>query len=70
MQEQKQSELIRKLVLKSQYREMPIVDMERLIMVQTPAGLRTVLPPALWAVVFKEHHDSIWSTFTFQRYSC
>lgn len=31
------------------------------VLVRTAQGLRVLLPPELWSVAFKEHHDSVWA---------
>jgi hypothetical protein len=59
--EQSKSKLVQKLRTAGQYRALPIVSEYGLVLVETARGRRVVLPPALWPIVFKEHHDSIWA---------
>lgn len=41
------------------YREKPIVNVQGLVIIRTPAGLSTVLSPTVWSVVLSKCHDSI-----------
>lgn len=59
--EQQRSDLAKQLDKSKHYRAMSIIDVAGLTMIRTSGGQQTVLPPALWAVVFKEAHDSVWS---------
>ncbi|KAE8901998.1 hypothetical protein PF005_g9683 [Phytophthora fragariae] len=58
---QPRSRLVQKLVAAGEYRGMPVEQSYGLVVVGTPLGKRVVLPPALWAVVFKEMHGSVWA---------
>ncbi|KAE9295160.1 hypothetical protein PR003_g24087 [Phytophthora rubi] len=58
---QQRSRLVQKLVVLGEYRGMPVEQLYGLVVVGTPLGKRVVLPPALWAVVFKEMHGSVWA---------
>lgn len=60
--EDSRSKLVKRLEAAGQYRDMPVVRMYGILMIKkTSMGLRLVLPPALWPVVFNESHESIWS---------
>lgn len=59
IKEQRCSNLVQKFVKCKQYKEMPIIRLNELWMIITSTGLRTILPPMLWSVVFKENIDSI-----------
>lgn len=59
--EQKRSKLVARLLESGVYRDMKVQSEHGLVVIMTAAGSRIILPPALWAVVFKEHHDSIWA---------
>ncbi|KAE9050220.1 hypothetical protein PR001_g2601 [Phytophthora rubi] len=58
---QQRSRLVQKLVAAGEYRGMPVERSYGLVVVGTQSGKRVVLPPALWAVVFKEMHGSVWA---------
>jgi hypothetical protein len=59
--EQARSGLVRRMREAASYRGMAVQQRHGLTMVETTAGWRVVLPPGLWAVAFKEHHDSVWA---------
>ncbi|KAE9022939.1 hypothetical protein PR001_g13031 [Phytophthora rubi] len=58
---QQHSRLVQKLMAAGEYRGMPVERSYGLVVVNTQSGKRVVLPPALWAVVFKEMHGSVWA---------
>ncbi|OWZ02370.1 hypothetical protein PHMEG_00026078 [Phytophthora megakarya] len=53
--------LIQRLLAAGAHQGMPVEELHGLVVVHTPRGRRVVLPPELWAPVFKESHDSIWA---------
>ncbi|KAE9284374.1 hypothetical protein PF001_g22419 [Phytophthora fragariae] len=55
------SRLVQKPVEVGEYHGMTVRRMHGLLVANTPRGWRVVLPPALWAVVFKEMHRSVWA---------
>ncbi|GMF52344.1 unnamed protein product [Phytophthora fragariaefolia] len=61
MDAQHKSKLIQKLIETGLYRGMKIEQRHGLILIDTAQGKRVILPPELWAVAFKEHHDSVWA---------
>ncbi|KAE9301653.1 hypothetical protein PF008_g22691 [Phytophthora fragariae] len=58
---QARSRLVQRLIVEKGYRGMEVTTEYTLAMIKTPNGKRVILPPELWAVVFKESHDSVWS---------
>ncbi|OWY91239.1 hypothetical protein PHMEG_00040268, partial [Phytophthora megakarya] len=58
---QKNSVLVQKLRTAGTYNGMKVDESYGLVVIDTPRGRRVVLPPALWAVVFKEMHGSVWA---------
>ncbi|KAE9143392.1 hypothetical protein PF006_g11578 [Phytophthora fragariae] len=58
---QQKSSLVKQLVREGGYMGMKVSTMYGLVVIDTPHGRRVVLPPALWPVVFTEHHDSVWA---------
>ncbi|KAE8985265.1 hypothetical protein PR001_g22938 [Phytophthora rubi] len=58
---QQRSRLVQRLMTAGEYRGMPVERSYGLVVVNTQSGKRVVLPPALWAVVFKEMHGSVWA---------
>ncbi|KAE8885628.1 hypothetical protein PF005_g11621 [Phytophthora fragariae] len=58
---QQHSRLVQKLMAAGEYRGMPVERSYGLVVVNTQSVKRVVLPPALWAVVFKEMHGSVWA---------
>lgn len=58
---QARSRLVQRLIAEEGYRGMEVTTEYTLAMIKTPNGKRVILPPELWAVVFKESHDSVWS---------
>jgi hypothetical protein len=59
--EQKRSKMVVRLLKEGEYRKMAVKEQYGLAVIETGRGSRVVLPPALWPVVFKESHDSIWA---------
>ncbi|KAG6595845.1 Gag-pol fusion protein [Phytophthora cinnamomi] len=58
---QKRSRLVQRLVSAGEYKSMKIETRHGLVLINTANGRRVVLPPELWAIVFKESHDSVWA---------
>ncbi|OWY95978.1 Cyclic AMP-dependent protein kinase [Phytophthora megakarya] len=61
MTAQRRRKLVKKLLKDKTYNNMNIKVRHGLIVVATPHGYRVVLPPELWAIIFKECHDSVWA---------
>ncbi|OWZ10469.1 LOW QUALITY PROTEIN: hypothetical protein PHMEG_00016682 [Phytophthora megakarya] len=60
---QHRSRLIQRLLAAGTHQGIPVEELHGLVVVHTPRGRRIVLPPELWASVFKECHDSIWAGY-------
>jgi hypothetical protein len=58
---QNQSQLVKKLRTAGNHQGMKVEQAFRLTLIHTHNGRRVMLPPALWAAVFKECHDSVWA---------
>lgn len=58
---QNKSQLVKKLRLAGSHRSMKVEQAFGLTLINTSSGRRVVLPPGLWAAIFKEHHDSVWA---------
>ncbi|GMF48287.1 unnamed protein product [Phytophthora fragariaefolia] len=58
---QKRSRLVQRLMSTGEYNGMLIETRHSLVLINTTKGRRVVLPPALWPIVFKESHDSVWA---------
>ncbi|GMF64074.1 unnamed protein product [Phytophthora fragariaefolia] len=58
---QANSRLVQRLVEAGEYGGMTVTTTKRLAVISTANGQRVILPPELWAVVFKESHDSVWA---------
>lgn len=58
---QKASRLVQRLMAAKVQNDMKIEVRHGLVVIQTEKGWRIVLPPALWPIVFKECHDSVWA---------
>ncbi|KAE8915910.1 hypothetical protein PF003_g669 [Phytophthora fragariae] len=61
MNAQHHSKLVQRLLQEGEYRGMKIARTYGLVTIETQHGKRVVLPPALWAVIFKEMHGSVWA---------
>lgn len=57
---QQRSRWTRKLLEDGEYRGRKVQLTYGLAVIQTDRGRRVLLPPLLWAVVFKELHGSVW----------
>lgn len=60
-EEQSSSVMCERIGLASTYKGQRILVTDGLLRIATAQGMRVVLPTSLWAVAFKEAHDSIWS---------
>ncbi|KAE9031892.1 hypothetical protein PR001_g10850 [Phytophthora rubi] len=58
---QQHSRLVQQLLKDGIYQDMKIGRAYGLVTIETPHGKRVVLPPALWAAVFKKMHGSVWA---------
>lgn len=58
---QRRSKLVQQLLENDEYRGMKVEKAYGLVTIHTTHGRRVVLPPALWAVVFKTMHGSVWA---------
>lgn len=58
---QSESRLVQRLVESGEHRGRRVTTKHGLVVIETTGGNRVVLPPRLWAVVFKESHDSVWA---------
>ncbi|KAE8992182.1 hypothetical protein PF005_g18834 [Phytophthora fragariae] len=58
---QQRSKFVKQLSADGKYGSMVVANKFGLVTVDTPNGRRVVLPPTVWAVVFKEMHGSVWS---------
>ncbi|POM57490.1 Retrovirus-related Pol Polyprotein, partial [Phytophthora palmivora] len=58
---QKQSRLVQKMLTDKTYNGMRVLQTYGLVVIDTKHGRKVILPPALWAVVFKEMHGSVWA---------
>ncbi|GMF39151.1 unnamed protein product [Phytophthora fragariaefolia] len=58
---QRHSKQVQQLLNTGTYQGKEVGRAYGLITIKTPHGRRVVLPPALWAVVFKEMHGSVWA---------
>ncbi|OWZ03641.1 hypothetical protein PHMEG_00024590 [Phytophthora megakarya] len=56
---QVKSKMVQKLIKEGEYMNMYVTKSYGLAVIETPDGIRVLLPPALWALAFKECHDSI-----------
>ncbi|GMF52614.1 unnamed protein product [Phytophthora fragariaefolia] len=61
MTAQKHSKFVKKLQGAGKYGSMNVVSKYGLVTIETTKGWRVILPPTLWATVFKEMHGSVWS---------
>ncbi|KAE8963471.1 hypothetical protein PF011_g29019 [Phytophthora fragariae] len=61
MNAQQHSKLVQRPLQDGKYRGMKIARTYGLVTIETQHGKRVVLPPALWAVIFKEMHGSVWA---------
>uniref|UniRef100_H3H673 Reverse transcriptase n=1 Tax=Phytophthora ramorum TaxID=164328 RepID=H3H673_PHYRM len=61
MTAQHNSKMVQRLSGEGQFRGQKVETAYGLVIIHTEAGRRVVLPPALWPVVFKECHDSVWA---------
>ncbi|KAE9289896.1 hypothetical protein PR003_g25429 [Phytophthora rubi] len=58
---QQRSLFVKRLLADGKYGSMVVTNKFGLVTVDTPKGWRVVLPPTVWAAVFKEMHGSVWS---------
>jgi hypothetical protein len=58
---QDQSQLVKKVRMARSHQGMKVEQAFGLTLIHTSNCRRVVLPPALWAAVFKECHDSVWA---------
>ncbi|KAE9340254.1 hypothetical protein PR003_g10587 [Phytophthora rubi] len=58
---QAKSRLVQRLAESGEHQDKKVTKAFGLALIETLKGRRVVLPPALWATVFKENHDSIWA---------
>ncbi|KAE9123531.1 hypothetical protein PF007_g7016 [Phytophthora fragariae] len=58
---QAKSRLVQRLLEAGMHRGMKVERRHGLVLIKTTKGRRVILPPELWAVAFKEHHDSVWA---------
>ncbi|OWZ06759.1 Gag-pol fusion protein [Phytophthora megakarya] len=58
---QQRSRLVQRLLTAGAHKGMTVEKAYGLVVIKTSRGRRVVLPPELWATVFKENHDSIWA---------
>ncbi|KAE8897284.1 hypothetical protein PF003_g18984 [Phytophthora fragariae] len=58
---QKASRMVQKMAAAGNYHGLKVEQIYGLVVVNTKNGRRVVLPPALWAIVFKEMHGSVWA---------
>ncbi|KAE8982618.1 hypothetical protein PR002_g23478 [Phytophthora rubi] len=58
---QQRSRLVQRLLAQGTYHGMKVFKHNELVLISTVNGKRVLLPPQLWAPVFKEHHDSVWA---------
>ncbi|OWZ10377.1 Gag-pol fusion protein, partial [Phytophthora megakarya] len=58
---QKSSKFTKRLMIAGKYGSMRVKSEYGLVVIETSNGWRVVLPPTLWAPVFKEMHGSVWS---------
>ncbi|KAE9190778.1 hypothetical protein PF002_g24674 [Phytophthora fragariae] len=61
MAAQEHSQLVQQMLKAGSYRSMKVESLFGLVVIHTARGKRVILPPALWSVVFKELHGSIWA---------
>jgi hypothetical protein len=61
MAAQNRSQLVQKLRKAGSYRGRKVEQAFGLTLINTDGGRRVVLPPVLWAAIFKECHDSVWA---------
>ncbi|GMF27795.1 unnamed protein product [Phytophthora fragariaefolia] len=61
MTAQKHSKFVKKLLAAGKYGSMNVVSKYGLVTIETANGWRVILPPTLWATVFKEMHGNVWS---------
>ncbi|KAE9036535.1 hypothetical protein PR002_g7031 [Phytophthora rubi] len=58
---QTKSGLVQRLVKAGEHGGMKVEVRHGLALIVAKEGKRVILPPMLWAVVFKEAHDSVWA---------
>ncbi|KAE9325459.1 hypothetical protein PR003_g16478 [Phytophthora rubi] len=58
---QKASRLVQKMAVAGNYHGLKVEQINGLVVVNTKNGRRAVLLPALWAIVLKEMHGSVWA---------
>jgi hypothetical protein len=58
---QAKSKSVQKMLREGVYQGREVSKPFGLVMIDSPNGRKLVLPPALWATVFKECHDSVWA---------
>ncbi|KAE9021239.1 hypothetical protein PR002_g12305 [Phytophthora rubi] len=58
---QAKSRLVQRLAESGEHQGKKVTKAFGLVLIETLKGRRVVLPPVLWATVFKENHDSIWA---------
>lgn len=61
MEAQAKSRLVQRLVEVGEHRGMQVTVPFGMAVIEAAKGRRVVLPPALWAIAFKEAHDSVWA---------
>jgi hypothetical protein len=61
--EQPRSRLVQKMREAAAYRGMKVKHQLGLTQIEKSAGWYVVLPPGLWAIAFKESHDSVWAGY-------
>ncbi|OWY95268.1 LOW QUALITY PROTEIN: hypothetical protein PHMEG_00034770 [Phytophthora megakarya] len=58
---QKRSRLVQRMLMNGGHRGMKVIRQFELVLIETKRGRRIILPPELWAIAFKESHDSAWA---------
>jgi hypothetical protein len=61
MDAQQHSKLVQRLLQDGEYRGMKTERVYGLATIETQHGRRVMLPPVLWAAIFKEMHGSVWA---------
>ncbi|KAE9275885.1 hypothetical protein PR003_g29213 [Phytophthora rubi] len=61
MSAQEHSQLVQQMLKAGSYRSMKVESLFALVVIHTSRGKKVILPPALWSVVFKKLHGSIWA---------
>ncbi|OWY95835.1 hypothetical protein PHMEG_00034060 [Phytophthora megakarya] len=58
---QRRSRLVHRQLTAGVHKGMTVEKAYGLVVIKTSRGRRVVLPPEIWATVFKENHESIWA---------